>query len=639
MAQEQERGITITSAATTCTWDGHRVNLIDTPGHVDFTAEVERSLRVLDGAVAVFCAVGGVQSQSETVWRQARKYRVPLVAFVNKMDRTGADFGRVVEQIRERLGATPVPILIPVGREERFAGVIDVIGQEAILYADGEDGFEFQRVPIPEERRAEAARAREHLVACLAETDEAILEKYLGDVPVDNDTLHAALRRATIDCDVVPVACGSAFKNKAVQPLLDAVVRYLPSPLDIWDIKGVDPETEQPLTRHVGDRQPFSALAFKVVTDPFVGRLAYFRVYSGVATQGMEFYNPRTRRRERLGRLVQMHANRRENRDRVFSGDIAAVVGARDLTTGDTLCDCQAPIRLEALTFPDPVISMAIEARSSGERDKLFHAIDLMTQEDPTFKVRTDPETGQTIISGMGELHLDIIRDRILREHSVDALVGRPQVSYRGRLRRAADADMRFVRQTGGHGQYGHVVIHVEPQPRNHGVTVENRIVGGRVPKEYFPAIERGIREAAATGGLAGYPLIDLHVEILDGSHHPVDSSELAFKVAGSMALKKAAADAGVTLMEPVMKVEVTTPDDFLGDVIGDLSSRRGHVNEVDSRSEAVTVMASVPLAEIFGYATALRSLSKGRASFAAEVSHFEDVPQSVQAEIVAKGR
>jgi elongation factor G len=621
MEQEQERGITITSAATTCFWNEHRINIIDTPGHVDFTAEVERSLRVLDSAVAVFCAVGGVQSQSETVWRQAKKYNIPVMAFVNKMDRVGADFERVVADIRDKLSVTPVPIVVPVGREDGFLGVIDVIEQQALLFDRDQMGTEYSRAPIPAEYTAKARQARTYLVECLAETDDRIMEAFLGDEAIDAATLKASLRRATLAGEIVPVGCGSAFKNKAVQPLLDAIINYLPSPVDIWDIKGIHPTTEEPISRHVGDMQPFAALAFKVMTDPYVGKLVFFRVYSGKAEQGMFAYNPRTRKRERFGQLLQMHANTREQRDCVFSGDIAAAVGLKDVTTGDTLCAQENPILLESVSFPDPVIAMAIEPKSSAERDKLLFALGQLVQEDPTFRVRTDNETGQMIVAAMGELHLEIIRDRLFREFKVDANVGKPEVAYRERIQAEAD----------GRGQYGHVVIHVAPAERGHGVTVENKVTGGRIPKEYIPAVERGIREAAETGVLAGYPLVDMHVDILDGSYHPVDSSEIAFKIAGSMALKAAAGKAGMVLLEPVMKLEITTPEEHMGDVIGDVSSRRGQVTEIDSRPDIVIILAHVPLAEIFGYATALRSLTRGRAAFVAELSHFEEVPTFVQ--------
>ncbi|MCF7854890.1 MAG: elongation factor G [Candidatus Pacebacteria bacterium] len=635
MEQEQERGITITSAATTCFWRDHRINIIDTPGHVDFTAEVERSLRVLDGAVAVFCAVGGVQSQSETVWRQAKKYNIPVLAFVNKMDRVGANFQTVVDEIRDKLSATPVPIQIPMGAEDNFNGVIDVVADDAVFYDVDESGKEYRRGAIPAELADVAKEAREHLIECLAETDDHIMEAFLNEESLDVETLRESLRRATVAGDIVPVTCGTAFKNKGVQTLIDAVVEYLPSPLDIWDIKGIDPATEEPMTRHVGDSQPFAALAFKVVSDPYAGKLVYFRVYSGKATQGMTVHNPRTGKRERFGRLLQMHANHREERDTIFSGDIAAAVGIKDVTTGDTLCNAGAPIVLESVTFPDPVISMAIEPKSSAERDKLFYALDQLAQEDPTFKVRTNPETGQTIVSAMGELHLEILRDRLFREFKVDASVGRPQVAYREYLLQEADADAKFVRQTGGRGQYGHAVIHVTPMDRGHGVTVENNVKGGNIPKDYIPSVEQGIREAADSGVLAGFPMIDFHAAIVDGSYHSVDSSEIAFKAAGSMAFKQAAQKSGIAIQEPVMKVEVTTPEDHLGDVIGDLSSRRGQVSEIDSRTDAVVILASVPLAEIFGYATALRSLTKGRAVFVAELSHFGPVPQEIQQEIL----
>ncbi|OGV72260.1 MAG: translation elongation factor G [Lentisphaerae bacterium RIFOXYB12_FULL_65_16] len=635
MVQEQERGISITSAATSCLWRGCRINVIDTPGHVDFTAEVERSLRVLDGAVAVFCSVGGVQPQSETVWRQARKYRVPVMAFVNKMDRTGADFTRVVHQIRDRLGVTPVPIHIPIGSEGQFSGVVDVITSEALVFEEQDLGVTVHRQPVPEHMRLALLQAREYMVECLAETDDVIMERFLADQEPGPDELRKALRRATLAGGVVPVVCGSVLKNKGVQPVLDAVIDYLPSPLDIPPVPGVDPDTEQAVTCKAGDNEPFVALAFKLMADPYAGKLVFFRVYSGTAKRGMIVHNPRTGKRERLGRLMQMHANHREDREKVFSGDIAAVVGLGNVRTGDTLCEPSKPILLESVTFPEPVVSMAIEPKTSGDRDKLILALEQLALEDPTFRVRTDRETGQTIVSGMGELHLDIIRDRVSREHNVEANVGKPEVSYRETLTCAAEANTKFVRQTGGRGQYGHVVIRVEPRPRGHGITVENKVVGGRIPKEFHQAIEHGLRETTEAGILAGYPMVDLHVDVLDGSYHAVDSSDLAFKIAASMALKEAARKGKPILLEPIMATEVTTPEEYLGDVIGDLSSRRGHMTEVEARAQSVRVVARVPLMTLFGYATALRSLTKGRAEFVAEPSHFERVPESIQKEIL----
>ena len=637
MVQEQERGITITSAATTCFWRDHRINIIDTPGHVDFTAEVERSLRVLDGAVAVFCAVGGVQPQSETVWRQAKKYKVPTLAFVNKMDRTGADFAKVVLDLRTKLGATAVPLQLPIGSEENFLGVIDIIDGKA-LYFDGDElGAKMRVEDVPSDRVDEVAEARRFLIECLAEVDEEVMELFLMDETPSVDIIKKAIRRSVVASTLTPVLCGTAFKNKGVQPLLDAIIEYMPSPVDIWSVKGIDPKTEKEMERHVGDMQPFSALAFKIMSDPYVGKLTFFRVYSGTAAKGMTVYNPRTRKRERLGRLLQMHANTREERDAVYSGDIAAAVGLKNITTGDTICTENDQIILETMSFPDPVISIAVEPKTSGDRDKLFNALATLSEEDPTFTVRTDLETGQTIISGMGELHLDIIADRLIREFKVGANTGQPQVAYREAIKGPTKADTKFVRQSGGRGQYGHVIIEMEPKPLGHGVTIEDKVVGGRIPKEYIKSVEAGLREAAQTGVLAGFPVIDLHITILDGSYHAVDSSEMAFKVAASMAFKEAAKKVGLNLLEPIMDVEITTPDSHMGDVIGDVTSRRGLIKEVDSQGEFARVMAQTPLSELFGYATALRSLTKGRASFSMEPSHFAKVPASIQQEILEK--
>jgi len=637
MVQEQERGITITSAATTCFWNKRRVNIIDTPGHVDFTAEVERSLRVLDSAVAVFCAVGGVQPQSETVWRQAKKYNVPTMAFVNKMDRTGADFLVVVEDMRNKLGATAVPIQLPIGAEGEFAGVVDIIDGKAIYFDGDEMGATMRVEDIPADMQEEVTDAKNYLIECLSEVDEKLMEMFLEDALPDDAEIKAAIRRATIKCDITPVLCGSAFKNKGVQPLLDAVLEYLPSPVDIWEVKGTAPVTEEPVVRHVGDNQPFAALAFKIMTDPYVGKLTFFRVYSGTAARGMTVYNPRTRKKERLGRILQMHANTREERDAVFSGDIAAAVGLKNITTGDTICFEKDPIVLETMNFPEPVISIAIEPKTASDRDKLYSALASLSEEDPTFNFKTDEETGQTIISGMGELHLDIIADRLIREFSVQANTGQPEVAYREAISKPAEANTKFVRQSGGRGQYGHVVISVEPKERGHGVTVENKVVGGNIPREYIKPVEQGIRAAATTGLLTGSPVIDFHVEILDGSHHPVDSSEMAFKVAGSMAFKEACQKAGLCVLEPIMNLEITTPEEHMGDVIGDITSRRGMIKEVDTQGKTTKVLALAPLAELFGYATALRSLSRGRASYSMEPSHFEKVPASVQEKILQK--
>ena len=639
MEQEQERGITITSAATTCSWKDHRINIIDTPGHVDFTAEVERSLRVLDGAVAVFCAVGKVQPQSETVWRQAQKYNVPIVVMVNKMDRTGADFYAVVDDIRFKLGATPVPLQIPIGAEGDFAGVIDIIAQKAIYFDGDEMGATMRVEEIPEDYKEKTGEARHYMVECLAEVDDDVMELFLEDQFPDEALIKKTIREATLATKIVPVACGTAFKNKGVQPLLDIVLDYMPSPLDVWEIQGTDPDTEKPLTRHAGDSQPFSALAFKIMNDPFVGKLTFMRVYSGVASKGMTVYNPRTNKRERFGRLLQMHANSREERTDIYSGDIAAVVGLKNVTTGDTICDEKNQIVLESMTFPEPVISIAVEPKTTADRDKLYKALGALSDEDPTFTVRSDEETGQTIIAGMGELHLDIIQDRLVREFKVECNTGAPEVAYREAILAEAEANTKFARQSGGRGQYGHVIIKIYPKERSYGVTVENKVVGGRIPKEFIKPTEKGILEAAQTGILAGYPLVDFHVEILDGSYHAVDSSEMAFKIAGSMAMKEAAKAAGMVLLEPVMKVEITTPDENMGDLIGDITSRRGAIVEVDSDYQELftRILAHVPLSELFGYATAIRSLSRGRASYSMEPSHFDPVPKSIQEKVMEK--
>ncbi len=637
MEQERERGITITSAATTCTWLDHRLNLIDTPGHVDFTAEVERSLRVLDGAVAVFCSVGKVQPQSETVWRQANKYHVPVMAMVNKMDRTGADFWGVVEDIRTKLQACPVPLMLPIGKEADFLGVIDVMGNRAVYFDKDANGLERRYAELTPEQQEERDNAYHHAVECVAENDEEIMEIFLADELPDTEMLRKGLRRATLAATIVPVCCGTAFKNKGVQCMLDAVIDYLPSPVDVWDIHGTNPDTGAAITRHVGDQQPFAALVFKIMTDPFVGKLYYFRVYSGIASQGMSVYNPRTTKRERLGRILQMHANERKEIADVFSGDIAAAVGLKNVTTGDTICFEDNPIVLESMTFPEPVISIAVEPKSSGDRDKLFKGLGALSDEDPTFRVQSDEETGQTIISGMGELHLEIILDRLVREFRVEANTGAPQVAYREAINQAAESNMKFVRQSGGRGQYGHVIINLIPLERGSGIIIENKVVGGNIPKEYIKPVEMGLREAAASGVISGNPLIDFKVEIIDGSYHPVDSSEMAFKVAGSMALKDAAKKAGIMLLEPIMKVELTTPDENMGDLIGDITSRRGAIAEINTGAQFTQVTANVPLSELFGYATAIRSLSRGRASYAMEPSHFERVPKQVQDKILEK--
>ena len=636
MVQEQERGITITSAATTCYWRHCRINLIDTPGHVDFTAEVERSLRVLDGAVGVFCAVGGVQPQTETVWRQAKKYKVPTLAFVNKMDRTGANFFKVVDDMHKKLGVTAVPMVLPIGAEANFTGIVDVLNEKAYEFG-GDDGMVFTEIPVPADLVEMMKEKRSHLIECVAEVDEEIMEIFLNDQVPTVEQLKAGIRKAVIAGRLVPAYCGSAFKNKGVQFLLDAVVDYLPSPVDVWETKGMNPDTEEPMVRTAGDEKPFAALAFKIMSDPFVGRLVFFRVYSGVAVRGVTVFNPRTRKRERLGRLLLMHANHREECEEIFCGDIAAAVGFKNVTTGDTLCDENNQIVLESMHFPEPVISIAVEPKTSADRDKLYGALGALSDEDPTFTMKSDTETGQTIISGMGELHLEIIMDRLKREFNVDANAGQPEVAYREAILQPATADSKFVRQSGGRGQYGHCILNLEPKERGHGITIENKVVGGNIPKEYIKPIEQGIREAAQTGVLAGYPLIDFHVDIVDGSYHPVDSSEMAFKIAASMGLKDAAKKAGLTLLEPIMKVEITTPDENMGDIIGDISSRRGSIVEIETQESATRVLANIPLSELFGYATAIRSLSKGRASYTMEPSVFERVPEAIQKKIVEK--
>ena len=637
MAQEQERGITITSAATTASWRDVRVNIIDTPGHVDFTVEVERSLRVLDGAVAVFDAVAGVEPQSETVWRQADRYAVPRIAFMNKMDRTGADFFASVRSMVERLGAKPVPVQLPLGREVHFRGVIDLVEMTSIAWLD-ELGTSFEELEIPAELFEQAHEYRHQLIDAVADHDEELLDTYLADeAAVTPEMLRRAIRSATLDTSVTPVLCGSAFKNKGVQPLLDAVVDYLPSPLDVPPVHGVDPRTEHELSRRPALDEPFSALAFKVMSDPYVGKLTYIRVYSGLVAAGSRVLNTTTGKTERIGRILQMHANHRQERQDIGAGEIAAIVGLKRTTTGDTLAVDTAPILLESMHFPDPVISVAIEPRTKGDQDKLSSALQRLAEEDPTFPVRTDDETGQTLISGMGELHLEIIVDRLTREFSVDANVGRPQVAYRETISVPVQGvEGRFVRQTGGRGQYGHVVIDVEPAQPGEGYEFIDRIVGGRIPREFIPAVDLGIQEAMESGVLAGYPVVDLRVNLVDGSYHEVDSSELAFKVAGSMAVKSAMQRARPKLLEPVMAVEVVTPEEYLGDVLGDLSARRGRVEGMEPRGNTQVIRAHVPLATMFGYATDLRSTTQGRATFTMQFDRYEGVPQSIAGEIVA---
>jgi elongation factor G len=637
MIQEQERGITITSAATTCLWRDHRVNIIDTPGHVDFTIEVERSLRVLDGAVGVFCSVGGVEPQTETVWRQADKYQVPRIAFVNKMDRLGADFFRVVQMIRDRLGARAVPLQLPIGAEDKFIGVIDLVRMKAIVWEDESLGAKFRDQAIPEELASVAAEYREKLIEAAADSDETIMDKYLEGQEISEAELTKAIRSATLGIKIIPVLCGSAFRNKGVQPLLDAVIEYLPSPLDIPPVKGIDPDSQQSDERPAKDDAPFSALAFKIMTDPFVGTLSFFRVYSGSLTAGSSVYNSTKGKRERIGRLLKMHANKREEIKEVYAGDIAAGVGLRTATTGDTLCDENEPIILESIEFPEPVISIAIEPKSKADQEKLGLSLQKLAAEDPSFRVRTDEETGQTIISGMGELHLEIIVDRLLREFNVGANVGKPQVAYKETVRKAVEQQGKFIRQTGGRGQYGDVWIKLQPQEPGAGFEFVDAVKGGAIPREYIPAVEKGIKEATENGALAGYPIVDVKVTLFDGSYHDVDSSEIAFKIAGSMAFKEAARKASPVLLEPIMSVEVVVPEDFMGDVIGDLNSRRGKVLGMDSRPAAQAIDARVPLAQMFGYATDLRSMTQGRATYTMQFSHYEPVPANVAEGIIAK--
>ena len=636
MVQEQERGITITSAATTCMWNEHRINIIDTPGHVDFTAEVERSLRVLDGAVAVFDAVAGVEPQSETVWRQADKYRVPRIAFVNKMDRVGADYERCIEMMRSRLGASPVPVQLPLGSEAEFCGVIDLVKMKAIVYDTEKLGAHYDEVEIPAGLREAAEAAREKLVEVIAESDEALLEQYVAGEPPSEEALLAALRKATIANQIQPVLCGTAFKNKGVQPLLDAVVCFLPSPLDLPEIEGLNLAGDGKLFRRSADDEPFSALVFKIMTDPFVGQLSYFRVYSGHVASGSSIFNAKKGRKSRIGRLLKMHANKREEIQEVWAGDIAAAVGLKDASTGDTICDEKAPIVLESISFPEPVIAVSIEPKTKADQEKLAQALAKLQQEDPTFSVHTDQDTGQTLISGMGELHLEIIIDRLLREFKVGANVGRPQVAYKESVTAEAGAEGRFVRQSGGRGQYGHCKIRLRPTADGH-LVFNNKITGGAIPREFIRPIEQGILEAMETGSLAGYPVSGIEVDLIDGSFHEVDSSEVAFKIAGSMAFQAACKRANPVLLEPVMAVEVVTPDDYMGDVIGDLNSRRGRVQSMEARSGAQVISCKVPLSEMFGYATDLRSITQGRANYTMQFDAYEQAPRDVSDEIVAR--
>jgi elongation factor G len=639
MEQERERGITITSAATTCAWRDHRINIIDTPGHVDFTVEVERSLRVLDGAVAVFCAVGGVEPQSETVWRQADKYNVPRIAFVNKMDRIGADFENVVQMMRNRLGARPVPIHIPMFAGDQFQGLIDLVEMKAITYHEESQGTTFDLHDIPRDLQESASNARHHLLESIAEYDEQLLDDYLHEKPYTSDDLRRALRKGTLAGAINPVLCGSAFKNKGVQRLLDAVVDFLPSPIDKPPIQGQDLQTFEHITRKPDDKDSFSGLAFKIATDPHVGKLTFFRVYSGSVQTGDSVLNAASSRKERIGRLLQMHANKREEIKEVFAGDIAAVIGLKGVTTGNTLCDLDHPIALEAMHFPEPVVDVAIEPKSKADEEKMSEALSRLAEEDPTFRVRTDEETAQTVISGMGELHLEIIVDRMLREFKVQANVGKPQVAYRETISIPAEQRHRFIRQTGGKGMYGDVTLRVEPQEPGKGFEFESQIVGGSIPKEYIPACEKGVEEALRSGIVAGYPMVDLKVTLLDGSYHDVDSSEMAFKIASSMAFKEACAKAKARLLEPIFDVEVVVPEEYMGDIIGDLSSRRGRIGGMFTRGSARVVAASVPLAEMFGYATKMRSMSQGRAVYSMQFSRYETLPQAVAEEIVAKAK
>ena len=637
MVQEQERGITITSAATTCQWDGHRINIIDTPGHVDFTMEVERSLRVLDGAVAVFCSVAGVEPQSETVWRQADKYGVPRIAYINKMDRTGANFFKGLDMIKTRLGANPIALQIPIGAEENFKGIIDLVEMKAIIYTD-DLGKTLAEAEIPAELMDQAMEYREKLVEAAAENDEELMMKYLEGEELTKDEIKKGIRKGTLAVTMIPVVCGSSFKNKGVQPLLDSIVAYLPSPLDIPAMEGTNPDTGETEMRPADDSAPFSSLAFKIMTDPFVGKLAFFRVYSGVAEAGSYIYNSNKERKERLGRILQMHANSREEIKEVRTGDIAAAVGLKDTSTGDTLCDEKKPIVLESMEFPDPVIDVAIEPKTKQDQEKMGVALQKLSEEDPTFRVHTDEETAQTIISGMGELHLEIIVDRLLREFKVDALVGKPQVAYKETITKTQKSEVKYARQSGGKGQYGHVIIELSPLERGTGYLFENKVTGGAIPKEYIPAVDAGIQEAMTSGVLAGYPVMDVKIVLLDGTYHEVDSSEMAFKIAGSMAFKEGAKKAGATIVEPVMKVEVTIPEEYMGDVIGDINARRGRIEGMDPRPGGITaVRGYVPLAQMFGYSTDLRSRTQGRGQYTMQFDHYDEVPKSISEEIISK--
>ena len=639
MEQEQERGITITSAATTCMWNDNRINIIDTPGHVDFTVEVERSLRVLDGTCAVFCGVGGVEPQSETVWRQADKYKVPRIAFVNKMDRVGADFFHVLEMIKNRLGASPLPLVIPIGAGEMFTGIIDLMTMQSILYNESSLGSRFEYGEVPDDMKEDAEKWRHHLIEEIATYDEHLMEKYLADEEISVSEIIAAIRKGCVDNTFVPTLCGSAFKNKGVQRLLDAIVNLLPSPLDIGAVDGLNPDdTDVVITRDPKDDEPFSALAFKIITDPYVGKLTYMRVYSGKLKAGSYIFNPNSGKRERISRILLMHSNKREERDSVSAGEIVAAVGLKNVKTGHTLCDEKKKILLESMDFPEPVVSVSVEPVSKGEQDSLSKALQKLGEEDPTFQVSTDEETGQTIIAGMGELHLEILVDRLLREFKVQANIGQPMVAYREAITKTVnELEMKFVRQTGGRGQYGHVVINVAPNGPGKGYHFENKIVGGVIPREYIPSVDAGIQEALKNGVVAGYPLEDIRVELIFGSYHDVDSSEIAFKIAGSMAIQDACRKANPKLMEPVMKVEVIVPDEYLGDVMGDLNSRRGKIEGMEQRKQAQVIKADVPLSNMFGYVTDLRSITQGRAVYHMEFSKYQQVPASIESEILEK--
>ncbi|MDF2953670.1 MAG: Translation elongation factor EF-G [Thermodesulfobacterium sp.] len=636
LPQEQERGITITSACTTTFWRGHRINIIDTPGHVDFTIEVERSLRVLDGAVVIFCAVGGVEPQSETVWRQANKYKVPRIAFINKMDRIGANFEKVVEQIKQRLGANPVPLQIPVGEESGFSGVVDLIEMKAIIWDEESLGAKYHYEEVPSDLKEKAEEYRTKLLESLADINDKIMEKYLEGDELTPEEIREAIREATISFKIIPVLCGSAFKNKGIQPLLDAIIDYLPSPLDIPPVKGINPDTEEIEERPTDPDAPLSALAFKIMTDPYIGTLTFLRIYSGRLESGMSVYNSTKRKKERIGRLVRLHANQREEIAGAFAGDIVAAIGLRVTTTGDTLCDESHPIELEKLEIPEPVISIAVEPKTKNDQEKLSVALQKIAIEDPSFRVSVDHETGQTLIWGMGELHLDIIIDRLIREFKVGVNVGKPEVAYKETITISAEAEGKYIRQTGGRGQYGHVKLVVEPNPGK-GFDFVSEIVGGVIPKEFIPAVEKGVIEATQEGVLAGYPVVDVKVRLVDGSYHEVDSSDLAFAIAGSLAFKDACKKASPVLLEPIMKVEIVVPEEYLGDVLGDISSRRGRVESMDLKGNARVVMAYVPLAEMFGYATTLRSLTQGRGTFIMQFSHYEKVPAHLAEQIIKK--